>query len=196
MKVTLLQKKGNVAETEFRAELDRVIRNLIGKLFAKVTFHSFTTEGWSRVSIDGDDAEVAVELLSRKFGIAPGDIANVALHGNYRGVIRETSSSNLIVDIGINHPKPTFINVKLSALLAQLADGRQSTSIRKITQNYCLLPETPISIRVTRLTANVIEGWLSDSQISIFTRWITSGLERILVFDCLPSQLASVMTKA
>jgi hypothetical protein len=195
MKVTLLQKRGDVEEKEFRTELDRAIHKLIDKLSATAAFHSFTQQGWTIVTVDGADAEVVVELLSQTFGLATSDVAKVELHGDYRGVVRNLSSSGLFVDIGIEHPKPTFVNVKLSSLQAQLADGIQSTSNRTIAQNYCIFPEMPSSIRVTRSTPNEIEGWLSDSQVSLFSNWITSGLERIQVFSCLPSQLESAIRK-
>jgi hypothetical protein len=196
MKVTLLQKRGNVEEKEFRTELDRAIQILIDRLSATATFNSFTQQGWTIVNVDGADAEVVVELLSQTFGLATTDVAKVEPHGNYRGVVRSLSSSGLFVDIGIEHPKPTFVNVKLSSLQAQLADGIQSTSNRTIAQNYCIFPEMPSSIRVTSSTPNEIEGWLSDSQISLFSNWITSGLERIQVFSCLASQLESAIRKA
>ena len=195
MKITLLQKKGNVEEKEFRNQLDTAIRKLIGNLSATATFASFTNQGWTTLSVDGEDADVVVELLSRTFGVASVDASKTELYGNYRGVVENVSSSGIGVDIGIERPKTTFVNVKLSSLQAQLADG-QKISSRRITEYYCISPETPISIRVTLISPRQIEGWLSDSQINLFTRWIVSGLERIQVFNCLPTQLAFAIRKA
>ena len=194
MKVTLLQKKGTVEGKEFRNQLDAVIRKIIGNLSATATFSSFTNQGWATLYLDGEDAEVVIELLSRTLHVALIDASNVELHGNYRGIVKNLTTSGIAVDIGIEHPKPTPVNVNLSSLQAQLADG-QKISTRRITDHYCISPGTPISIRVTQVSADQIEGCLSDSQISLFSRWILSGLERIQVLNCLPTQLDFAMRK-
>lgn len=195
MKITLLQKKGNIEVKDFQNQLDTAIRKLIGNLSATATLSSFTDQGWTTLSVSGEDAEVVIELLSRTFGVASVNASKTELYGNYRGIVTSISSSGIAVDIGIERPKPTFVNVKLSSLQAQLADG-QKISSRRITEYYCIAPETPISIRVTLISPSEIEGWLSDSQISLFSRWIVSGLERIQVFNCLPTQLDFAMRKA
>lgn len=196
MKVTLLQQKGSVQEREFQFELERAIREFIGKLSATATFNSFTKEGWATVTVDGDDSEVVGALVSQAFGLAINDVSKVELHGNYRGVVRSLSASGLSVDIGIEHPRALFVTVKLNALQAQLADGKQSMSGRTIVRNYCIYPGLPISIRITLSTSNEIEGWLSDSQISLFSKWISGGMERIQVYNCLPSRLDSAIRRS
>lgn len=195
MKIILLQKKGTVEGKEFQNQLDTAIHKIIGNLSATASFSSFTNQGWVALSLGGEDAEVVIELLSRTFHVAIIDASKVELHGNYRGIVKNVTSSGIAVDIGIERPKPTLVNVKLSSLQAQLADG-QKISTRRITDNYCISPETPISIRVTHISAGQIEGCLSDSQISLFSRWIVSGLERIQVLNCLPTQLDFAMRKA
>ena len=195
MKITLLQKKGSIEEKDFCLQLYTAIRKLIGNLSATVTFSSFTKQGWTTLSVVGDDAEVVFELLSQTFGVATIDSGKTELHENYKGIVRNLSTSGLSVDIGIEHPKPTFVNVKLSSLQAQLTDGRKISS-RTIAESYCIFPEMPISIRVTLSTPNEVEGWLSDSQICLFSRWVTNGLERIQVFDCLPTHLDFAIRKA
>jgi hypothetical protein len=195
MKITLLQNKGNVEAKDFQKQLDIAIRKLIANLSATATFSSFTNQGWTTLSVDGEDTEVVIQLLSRTLGVAIVDASKTELYGNYRGIVKDISSSGIAVDIGIEHPKPTFVNVKLSSLQAQLADG-QKISSRRITEPYCISPGTPISIRVTLISPSQIEGWLSDSQISLFSRWILSGLERIQVINCLPTQLDFAIRKA
>jgi hypothetical protein len=188
MKVTLLQRKGTVEEKEFRNQLNTAIRKLVGDLSATATFSSYTNRGWTTLSVSGEDSEVVVELLSRAFGVASVDVSKTELHGNYRGVVQNISTSGLAVDIGIERPRPTLVNVKLSSLQAQLADGQRISS-RQIAEYYSIFPEMPTSVRVTLISPSGIEGWLSDSQISLFSRWITGGLERIQVFNCLSNNL-------
>jgi len=195
MKITLLQKKGKVEEKDFQIQLDTAIRLIIGNLSATATFSSFTREGWATLSVSGEDAEVVIELLSQNFGIATVDASKTELCGNYRGIVKSISPSGIAVDIGIERPRPTYVNVKLSSLQAQLADGQKIPG-RRILEHYCIFAETPISVRITLSSPNEIEGWLSDSQISLFSRWITSGLERIQVFNCLPTHLDFAIRKA
>ena len=195
MKIILLQKKGSVEEKAFKSQLDTAIRVIVGNLSATATFSSFTKEGWVTLSISGEDTEVVIELMSKKFGMAVVDASKTELYGNYRGIVKTISTSGLAVDIGIEYPRPTFVNVKLSSLQAQLAEG-QKISSRRITEDYCIFPETPISVRVTLFSPSEIEGWLADSQISLFSRWITGGLERIQAFDCLPTQMDFAIRKA
>ena len=194
MKITLLQKKGKVEERDFQNQLETTIRNLIGNLSATATFSSFTKDGWAILTVNGDDTEIVSELLAQNLGTIREGASEAELHGIYRGVVESISSSGLAVDIGIERPRPTLINVKLSTLQAQLADGQKSPT-KRITEAYCIFPQTPITIRITHSSLEEIEGWLADSQISHFSWWITSGLERIQVYNCLPTHLDFAIRK-
>ena len=195
MKITLLQKKGKVEDRDFQNQLEITIRNLIGNLSATATFSSFTKDGWATLTVNGEDTEVVSELLAQNLGTIREGASEPELHGNYRGVVQSISSSGLEVDIGIERPRPTLINVKLNTLQAQLADG-QKIPAKRITEFYCIFPQTPITIRISRLSPDEIEAWLADSQISHFSRWITSGLERIQAYNCLPTHLDFTIRKA
>jgi len=195
MKVTLLQKKGKVEERDFKNQLETAIRNIIGSLSATATFSSFTREGWVTLSVIGEDAEVVTELLTQNFGTISEDASKGEPYGNYRGIVEEVSTAGLGVDIGTERPRPTLVNVKLSSLQAQLADGKKIPT-RRIADCYSILPQTPISVRVTHSSPSEIEGWLADSQISHYSRRITSGLERIQVINCLPTYLDFAIRKA
>jgi len=194
MKVTLVQKRGKVEDRDFRNQLETAIRNTIGNLSATATFSSYTKEGWVTLSVTGEDAEIVTELLSQTFGTISEDASKGELHGNYRGIVEEISTAGLGVDIGTERPRSTLVNVKLSSLQAQLADG-QKISTRRIGDCYCILPQTPVSVRVTHSSPSEIEGWLADSQVSQFSRWITGGLERIQVFNCLPTHMDFAIRK-
>ena len=195
MNVKLLQKRGKVEDRDFQSQLQTAIRSIIGNLSATATFSSFTKEGWVTLSVTGEDTEVVTELLSQNLGTISEDASSGVLHGNYRGIVENLSASGLEVDVGIERPRPALVSVKLSSLQAQLADG-QKISTRRIADCYCILPQTPISVRVTHSSLGEFEGWLADSQISHFSRWINSGLERIQVFNCLPTHLDFAIRKA
>jgi len=197
MKITLLQRRGKVEEKLFCKELETTLAGLRGGLKVELKLQPFSKDGWAVVEIQGDDSEVFVELVSRKFGLVPSEISKVERHGNYRGIVKRFDS-DLIVDIGIQRPKPAIIRVKLSSVRAQLTDGRGSATARELAESYCLFPGTPVSVRITSLEpdATQIEGWLSDPQIDTFAEWINCGLERIQAYDCLQSELDFAIHKA
>jgi hypothetical protein len=197
MKITLLQRKGRVDERQFYAALKNALASIKGDLTIEAKLQFFSKHGWAVVDVNGDDSEIFIRLVSKKFGLAPLEISKIERHGNYQGTV-ENFNSDLIVDIGIERPEPAYVRVKLSSLRAQLADGRGSVPAREIAESYCLFPETPISVRVNKFAPNgtELEGWLSDSQISIFSDWINGGLERVQVYDCLQSQLDFAIRKA
>ena len=197
MKIRLLQRKANVDQEQFRTELDTAIRTVAGALSATAKFSSFSKRGWTIINVEGDDSEVLIELLSRKFGLAVTDASKIESYGNYRGLIQNIAS-DLPVDVGIELPEPIFVRVKFSSLLAQLADGKASLPAKYVAECYSMLPELPISIRVSKpgTSETPPEGWLSDSQISLFSDWVTCGLERVQAFDCLPAQLSYAIREA
>lgn len=197
MKIRLLQRKANVDQEQFRTELVSAIHTVAGTLSATAEFSSFSKQGWAIVNVEGDDSEVLLELLSRKFGLAVTDVSKIEPHGNYRGLIQNLES-DLPVDIGVELPDPTCVRLKFSSLRAQLADGKASLPAKYIAECYCMLPELPISIRVSKPAMNGTppEAWLSDSQVSLFADWIRCGLERVQAFDCLPTQLSYAIREA
>jgi hypothetical protein len=197
MRVTLLQRKANVDKEQFQSELDTAIRSVATALSATAKFSAFSKRGWTTINVEGDDSEVLVELLSRKFGLAVTDANKIESYGNYRGFIQDISS-DLLVDVGIELPEAILVTVKSSSLLAQLADGKRSLPANYVADCYGMLPDLPISIRLSKpvTSATPLQGWLSDSQISLFSDWIRCGLERIQAFDCLPGQLSHAIREA
>jgi hypothetical protein len=197
MKITLLQKKGKVDESRFLTALEHALVLLRGDLTVEMKLQPLTKHGWAILDLTGDDTEIFIELLSKKIGLAPLDFSKIEQHSNYRGIVK-SFDADLIVDIGIERPEVKYVRVKLSSLRAQLADGKGWIPAREIQESYCLFPETPLSVRVTRCEHNEseLEGWLSDKQISLFFDWIRCGLDRVQVYDCLKPRLDFAISKA
>jgi len=196
MQIRLLQRKGNVDEKRFLAGLNDTLLKLKGPLDVEIKLQHFSQLGWPVVEINGDDVEIFGELLTEKIGVTPYNLSRIELHGNYRGTVK-SFDSDLIVDIGLEQPKAAYVKVKLSSVRAQLADGKGWLPPREIQELYSLVPETPISIRITKCqNESKLEGWLSDTQTKMFDDWINCGLDRIQVYDCLRPRLDWAMTKA
>lgn len=197
MRITLLQKPGPVSREDFCANLGSALFELKGKLSASIALAGFSERGWARVDVEGDDQEILQELISREFGQAQMDISNIEKYGNYQGIVVGEFGGNLEVDIGVENSRPAKVKIKLSSMRAQLADGRPLSG-KEIVEHYCLFPSSKTRVRVTRLEqeAGIIEGWFSDSQIDLFSEWITTRLDRIQAYHCFRQQIESAIHKA
>lgn len=197
MKITILQRPGLIGKPEFTTDLEKTLANIAGSLSASITLDGFSEMGWTRVDMQGDDSEVLSELISRQLGRAQIYLSGIELHEVYRGVVIGERKGNLGVDLGIEQPRPINLIVKEDTLRAQLTDGK-TLPLKEIMDHYCLIADSSVSVRVTRLDLDTgtIEGWLSDAQIELFSDWITTGLDRIQVFHCLPEKVATAIRKA
>jgi hypothetical protein len=195
MKTTLLQKPGPLTAAHFASNLEKAILELKSDLSANAKFTGTTRKGWAKVEINGDDEEVLSELVSREFGPARLDLREVERQGVYDCVTVGSTVENMQLDLGIETPRLLNVTVPLSALRAQLSDGRPVV-YRDIVENYCLVGGVRASIRITRRDPELVEAWLSDEQISRFSDWMKTGLDRIVVLDCFKQQLESAISKA
>jgi hypothetical protein len=169
---------------------------LTGELSASAKFTGFSANGWAEVDIEGEDSEILQEIVSRKFGRAQTNLAQVETLGNYSGIISDVGDA-MNVDIGVERPTQTKVSVGSGALRAQLCDGK-TLSAKQIAEDYCMHPGMGLSVRITRMEPGVrkLEGWLSDSQIQLFSNLMASRLEQIRVFDCTRPRLESALHRA
>jgi hypothetical protein len=195
MKVTLLQKPGPLTAPYFVSNLEKALSELKSDLSASAKFVGTSKKGWARVDVSGDDEEILGELVIREFGLAHPDLSEVEMYGIYDGVTVTSTSESLQLDLGIETPRPLNVTIPLSALRAQLADGR-GVACRDLVENYCLSAGVKISARITGKWPEKVEAWLSDEQINRISDWFETGLDRILVFDCFKQQLESAIAKA
>jgi hypothetical protein len=196
MKLTLLQKPGQVRVDDFAAALQNNLLSISGGLSAAARFAGFSREGWAQVNVSGEDHEILEELISRELDLARTALTEIELQGNYPGRISGILGDRVAVNLGIEMPKPVKLSIALGTLGAQLCDGKRN-SMEDITESYCLQPEAKIAVRITRLQSlGTIDAWLADSQIASFAESIRSNLQSVYVYYCTQSQLESAVTKA
>jgi hypothetical protein len=197
MKITILQRPGRYTSRQFSSNLESTVRSLKGELTASVKLDGFSPKGWARLEIQGQDAEVVKELVSRDLGEARTNFANVEPHGVYEGIVSNGSSDYLEVDIGIESPAPLNVKIGLGALRAQLADGKL-LQISEIRRHYSLFPGIRTAVRITRLenADGLLEGWLADSQIERLAEWIGTGLDRVQVLDSYRQEVEYALKQA
>lgn len=149
------------------------------------------------MGLAGDDSEVVSELVSRKLGLAQTELAGIENLGHYDGIITGQTATCLQIDIGIEKPRPLKIKIDLNTLRAQLCDGK-ALSMEEIIDHYCLFPSTRVAIRITNFEpeSELAEGWLADSQLVLFSNWISMRLDRIQVLDSSKREVEFAVKKA
>jgi len=193
MKVTLLQKRGRISTNDFVTTINNALSNLKGDLSVTSKFTEFSQRGWAVIDVQGDDREIFLQLVKRRFNLAKSNFQTIEVHGIYSSQIARFNH-DLEVDVGVEFPDPVEVTVKLASLRAQLTDG-SPVPVKQIQEAYCLFPGSQLDIRITMLTLHepVLTGWLADSQIELFSEWINSGLDRLLILNCTVEQLNSAI---
>jgi hypothetical protein len=181
MKVTILQRPTELTTREFKARLQKELEELKGDLTASTALEGYSQNGWAQISVTGQDSEIVTELISGKFGLAHTSSEEIEAPGIYEAQITGSTDKGLRFDVG--DPRDRNYTIPTHNLIAQLADGRD-VGLRQVIECYCLYPGVRISVRIDKTTGNEVGAWLSDKQIDLFSSWITTGLDRILVFEC------------
>ena len=197
MKLIILQRPGQFTTKNFQAELDKALRTVKGDLEGSIRFDGFSRKGWAKLVLEGEDSDVLGELLARDLSEAHTNAANLEAQGNYQGIVSRESDNCLEIDIGIEIPRPMNVKIGLTALRAQLGDGKTLRSNEIISQ-YCLVPGSRTTVRLTKLEPNTqtVEGWFADSQIERFSSLIATGLDRIQITDCFRQEVENAVKRS
>jgi len=193
MKIILLERPAPLTAKSFSDKLEKTLNDLKGDLTATLTLDGFSGRGWARINVTGEDSEIVAELITKKFGVAHTELNELDIPVVYDAQPIESDQDGLKFDLGLDRSSPTCL-IPSRNLQAQLADGK-TMQARKLVECYCLYPGERISVRATRRTDNEIEAWLSDEQIDLLSRGITSGLDRIMAFDCYKEDAEAAVLK-
>ena len=195
MKLTILERPSEITARSFNQRLEKALIELKTELNATTNLDGFTSNRWARIGISGEDSEILSELITNEYGLAHADLREIEVPGVYESIIIGSNAQGLEFDVGLEKPGHVKCSVPANHLIAQLADGK-NIQCREIIDNYSLYPGVRLSVRVTRKTDKEIEAWLSDTQIERLSRWITSGLDRIEIFDCYRQEVEAAILKA
>lgn len=152
-----------------------------------------TDRGWIQVDISGEDRAVASRFLDKEIGLAPVSVDKLKRFSVIRGRVVSSGKrkNELLVDVGVFHPKTCDATVPLRRLQAQLADGKK-LPLKKLIELYCLYDNMPLKVK---LVGNVggknggIAAELSEAQLSQFSRWIGVFLDRLIVLGAQSSDV-------
>jgi len=180
--VTLLEKVYGAFSGE---SMEKRLLSLCQGLRVKVRFQGKTERNWVKVEVTGEDQTIALRLLDREIGLAPVSPDNVEKFSVLRGrrIHSGKSATELRVDVGVFSIKAYDAMVSLQSLQAQLADGKK-LPLERIIELFCLYDYIPLIIKVVSdLNANerVWRAELSETQLSLFTDWMRSSVDRLIV---------------
>jgi len=163
--------------------LESHLQTLCEGLQTTVKVCGLTDHRWIRVSISGEDETAALNLLDEKFGFVPIQLKNVKMGAVQKGKIVGfgKSRSEVHADIGVFVPSPINSSISLQYLQARLTDGKK-LPLQQIARLFCLVNNFPLGILIKRLDnkRNCFEAEFSEKQISFFSKWTSTNLERIV----------------
>ncbi len=152
-----------------------------------------TDRGWIQIEVSGDDEIAALRFINEERGLAPISSDGLKRFSLLRGrvIFSEKNKKELRVDIGVFYPETCDAVVPLERLRAQLADGKKLL-FRQIVESFCLYENMPIEVKIAervKAQSRLVEAMLSEEQLSQFSHWIRSGLDRLLILGTLFSNV-------
>jgi len=154
-------------------------------LEAEVKFKGKSGRQWVEVEVSGEDEAVALQLLDREIGLAPVSFDKVKRFSILRGrvVSPGKDDAKLVVDVGVLSPRVCDAAMSLQRLQAQLTDGKKP-ALPSLIKLYCLVDHMPLHVKIVSkgdVEDELMEAELSEYQMSQFSAWIRSSLDRLIV---------------
>jgi hypothetical protein len=174
------------------------LKSVLKPLGVRVDVSRANAGGWIKVSISGEDEKVALHYLAEKIGICPIELEKVGKFSTFRGFIThaQQNRSELRVDVGVFAPENVEASIPLHRLQSQLGDGK--LALAKLAELFGLRENLPLDVRITDvdLQKRRVEAEFSDRQQSLFSDWIRSMLDRLLIVGASYSEIRSAIGRA
>ncbi len=195
--VTLLEKTyGSFSPQTFEA----MLRSLCKGLRLRVKVQGKTEQNWIQIELSGEDESVAIRLLDREIGLVPRSADKISRFSILRGKVADSDGAEkeLHVDVGVFEPMVCEAVVPLERFQAQLADGKK-LPLNRLLELFCLCEYAPLQVKIVddfRADRNVWEAELSETQLSQFSNWLESSLDRLLVLGASRGEIEEAIRKA
>ncbi len=194
---TLLEKAyGAFSKRRFEATTSALCKGLR----VKISVRSIANNGWIEIDATGQDEAVALKLLDREIGMAPTSAENVNKFSALRGKIVNASKSRteLYVDVGVFEPINYCAVIPLWRLQAQLSGGMK-LPFQRLTEIFCLCDFMPVNIKILdelNREKGLWEAELSEGQLSRFSEWTKSNLDRLIVLGATQNEVEAAVERA
>lgn len=180
--------------------LETMLESLYRDLKVRVKVQGKTTRDWIQIELTGEDESVGLKLLEKEIGLTPTSADDVRRFSALRGNVLEAdkSTTQLRVDIGVFAPRVCDVVIPLQRLRAQLADGR-SLSLQSVIKMFCLYDYAPLHIKIVsdlNIERSFWEAELSEAQLSRFSDWLRSNLDRLIVLGASRKEVEGAVERA
>ena len=180
--VTLLEKLYSSGSPE---TFEKLCSSLVSGLEVQLRFVGTTDRGWIQIDVSGEDETAALSLLGREAGLAPVSSDKLKKFSILNGkiVFSSKSENELYVDLGVFSPEVSDAVLSEKLLRAQLADGEE-LPLQKLVELFCLYDNVPLEVKIVQGVEDAnrnVEACLSEAQISLFSRWVRCGFDRLIV---------------
>jgi hypothetical protein len=188
--VTLLEKLyGSGSPQAF----EKLYSDLVSGLNVQLRLVGTTDRGWMQLEVSGEDETAALSLLEREVGLAPISLDKLNLFSVAQGklVFSSKSKETLYVDLGVFSPQVSDAAVSAKRLCAQLTDGKE-VPLPELIELFCLYDNMPLEVKIAedaKESKKYVEAWLSEAQVSLFSRWIRGRFDRLIVLGSLFSDV-------
>lgn len=194
---TLLEKAhGSFSPPTF----ETMVLSICQDLRAEIKVQGKTIRGWIKIDVKGEDESAAISLLNHEIGLAPISIGNVKKFSSIRGKVIDCdkSTDRLRVDIGVYEPKVCDAAIPLWRLRAQLADGK-NLPLESLIELFCLHDFMRLDVKIIadlNVANDECEAELSERQLSQFSAWLMSNLDRLIVLGASHDEVEKAVDKA
>jgi hypothetical protein len=141
-----------------------------------------SSRGWVQVAVSGEDEDMALNCLVREFGRCPERLDSLARFGVIKGRVSFLGEAGVSVDVGVSVPRVVEAVVPLVSLRAQLVDGRK-VALRRVAELFGFREGLPLTVKALRVNVQEgsVEAGLAEEQLSVYSSWIRSLLDRLIV---------------
>ncbi|MEM3377438.1 MAG: DUF2110 family protein [Candidatus Bathyarchaeia archaeon] len=179
--LTLLAKAYGASQLQ---QIDEALKLAFEGVAVEAKILGTIADGWIQIEVAGEDEKIATNYLIKEIGICPRSLREVKKFSTQKGYISnfDVDGKELLVDIGVFEPTAIHATIPLQRLQAQLVDGRQF-ALGTIAALFGFCKGLPVHVKVIQLSedGDYIEAELSSKQVSNYTLWRESLLDRLIV---------------
>jgi hypothetical protein len=178
--------------------LETKYSSLCRGLKVNLEFAGTIERGWVQIDVSGEDETAALSFLDREIGLAPVSSLKVSKFSVFRGkvIFSGKNENELLVDLGVFSPKVYDAVLPVQRLRAQLADGKDFP-LQKLVELFCLYDNFPLEVKVIQDPKEdqekTVEARLSEEQVSLFSSWVRSRFDRLIVLGGLFSEVERIV---
>jgi hypothetical protein len=173
------------------------ISSLLNELDATLTRFAVDKRGHISLSIEGQDAEFAVNFLTKEYG--PSITLNSLTEGNtVRGALIDVGNVGygIYVDIAAMSNKK---QVDALVPLYRIRDlFKMKKSLRTMARSLVLVDNLPVEVMITSIDTKEekIEATFSETTMNRFEEWLHDDHERLLVFGANHSMIDNALKRS